>query len=91
MLGITNYVAGISAIRGATFNGLLDHLEFLALHGLDDTYTAMYEARVRSVTPADVWRVTRDYLRPERLTIVAVGDAEAVRGDLGRFGVVVEG
>ena len=91
VLGITNYVAGISAIRGATLNGLLDHLEFLALHGLDDAYTATYEARVRSVTPADVWRVTRDYLRPDRLTIVAVGDAEAVRGDLGRFGVVVEG
>lgn len=89
--GIANYVAGVFAIRGATLSGLLDHLEFLALHSLDDGYTAAYETRVRSVTPAEVWRVARDYLRPERLTIVAVGDPYAVRADLGRFGAVVEG
>ncbi len=89
--GIANYIAGVFAIRGATLSGLLDHLEFLALHGLDDGYTAAYEAAVRRVTPAEVWRVTRDYLRPERLTIVAVGDPNAVRDDLGRFGTVVEG
>lgn len=88
---ITNYVAGVFAIRGATLSGLLDHLEFLALHGLDDGYTAGYEMRVRSVTPAEVWRVARDYLRLERLTIVAVGDPDTVRADLDRFGVVVEG
>ena len=89
--GIANYVAGVFAIRGATLGGLLDHLEFLALHGLDDGYTAAYESRVRSVTPAEVWRIARDYLRPERLTIVAVGDPEAVRHDLDRFGTVIEG
>ncbi len=88
---IANYVAGVFAIRGATLNGLLDHLEFLALHGLDDGYTAAYETHVRSVTSAEVWRVARDYLRPERLTIVAVGDPDAVRAGLGRFGAVVEG
>lgn len=88
---IANYVAGVFAIRGATLSGLLDHLEFLALHGLDDGYTAAYEQRVRSVTPAEVWRVARDYLRPERFTIVAVGDPDAVRAGLDRFGPVVEG
>ncbi|TAK73470.1 MAG: insulinase family protein [Dehalococcoidia bacterium] len=88
---VSSYVAGVFAIRGATLSGLLDHLEFLALHGLDDGYTAAYEARVRSVTPAEVWRVARDYLRPERLTIVAVGDPEVARPGLGRFGLVSEG
>ncbi len=88
---VANYVAGISAIRGATLSGLLDHLEFIALHGLDDGYTAAYEARVRDVTPAEVWRVTRDYLRPNRLTIVAVGDPDSVRPGLGQFGAVAEG
>jgi len=88
---VANYVAGVFAIRGATLSGLLDHLEFLALHGLDDRYTAVYEERVRAVTPAELWRVARDYLRPERLTIVAVGDPDAVRPGLDRFGAVVEG
>ena len=91
VFGITNYVAGLFAIRGATLSGLLDHLEFLALHGLDDSYTAAYDARVRGVTPAEVWRVTRDNLRPDRLTLVVVGDPETARNDLNRFGFVVEG
>ena len=58
-------------------------------HAILDTKT--YEQRVRSVTPAEVWRVARDYLRPERFTIVAVGDPDAVRAGLDRFGPVVEG
>ncbi len=91
VLGITNYVAGLFAIRGATLSGLLDHLEFLALHDLDDSYTIEYDARVRAVSPREVWRVARDYLRPERLTIVVVGDPSAVRADLDQFGTVLEG
>ncbi|TAJ19247.1 MAG: insulinase family protein [Dehalococcoidia bacterium] len=91
VMGITNYVAGLSAIRSATLSGLLDHLEFLAQHGLTDAYSAGYEAAVRSVTAAEIWRVTRDYLRPERLTIVAVGDPAEVRSGLEQYGAVIEG
>jgi hypothetical protein len=37
---------------------------------------------VRSVTPEDVQRVARSYLRPDRLAIVLVGNAEAFIKDL---------
>jgi zinc protease len=41
-----------------------------------------YPERVRSVSPDDVQRVARNYLRPDRLAIVLVGNADAFVKDL---------
>lgn len=47
---------------------------------LDELQT--YPDRVRSVSPDDVQRVAREYLRPDRLAVVLVGNADAFIGDL---------
>jgi zinc protease len=47
---------------------------------LEDLQT--YPERVRSVTPDDVQRVARAYFRPDRLSIVLVGNADAFIRDL---------
>jgi zinc protease len=41
-----------------------------------------YPERVKSVTPDDVQRVARNYLRPDRLSVVLVGNADAFVKDL---------
>lgn len=41
-----------------------------------------YPERVRSVSPDDVQRVARSYLRPDRLAVVLVGNADAFVNDL---------
>jgi zinc protease len=41
-----------------------------------------YPDRVRSVSPDDVQRVARSYLRPDRLAVVLVGNADAFVKDL---------
>ena len=41
-----------------------------------------YPERVRSVSPDDVQRVARNYLRPDRLAVVLVGNADAFVKDL---------
>jgi zinc protease len=41
-----------------------------------------YPDRVRSVSPDDVQRVARTYLRPDRLAVVLVGNASAFANDL---------
>jgi len=41
-----------------------------------------FPERVRSVTPEDVQRVARSYLRPDRLAVVLVGNADAFVKDL---------
>jgi hypothetical protein len=41
-----------------------------------------YPDRVRSVSPDDVQRVARSYLRPDRLAVVLVGNADGFVNDL---------
>jgi zinc protease len=43
--------------------------------GLDLQELQTYRERVNSVTPDDIQRVAREYLHPDRLSIVLVGDA----------------
>lgn len=45
-----------------------------------------YPDRVRSVSPDDVQRVAREYLRPDRLAVVLVGNADAFVDDLKGIG-----
>jgi zinc protease len=45
-----------------------------------------YPERVRSVKPDDVQRVARNYLRPDRLAVVLVGNADGFVKDLAGVG-----
>ncbi len=84
--GIINYVSGSFVIRQATPGGILNHLEFLDLHGLDTTYSANYVARVREVTPAEIQRLAQAYLDPAKMPIVVVGDRGQVEAQVAEFG-----
>lgn len=83
--GIINYVSGAFVIRQATPGGILNHLEFLDLHGLDTSYSANYVARVREVTPAEVQRLAQAYLDPAAMPIVIVGDRAKVEEQVAEF------
>jgi predicted Zn-dependent peptidase len=76
--GIQNNLAGIFTLQNASRDGVIDRLAFVDLHGLGDDYLTQYVKRVLAVTPSDVQRVTREYLRPERMTLVIVGDKRLV-------------
>ena len=54
----------------------------LALYDLPDNYFDEFVDRVERVTTDDVLRVARQYLNPERLTTLVVGDYNAVARDL---------
>jgi zinc protease len=59
-----------------------------ALGADDDEHAADYDERVRAVSAADVQAVMRDYARPEKMTIVIVGPADALEASLQPLGVV---
>jgi predicted Zn-dependent peptidase len=57
----------------------------IALYGLPDDYFDRFVPAVEQVTAEDVTRVAARHLDPERLTVLVVGDVDAVGGDLSQL------
>ena len=55
-------------------------------YGLDLNELQTYRERVNAVTADDIQRVAKEYLRPDRLTIVLVGDANVFARQLAGVG-----
>jgi predicted Zn-dependent peptidase len=56
------------------------------LYKLPPDYWDTYPARIEAITSADIQRVARKYWAPDRLQIVAVGDAAQVEPALKKLG-----
>ena len=83
-----NYLSGVFVIRIETQDGLAGQVAAVKLLGLPIDYLERYTTRVRSVTPEQIRRAAARYISPEAASIVAVGDAAAIAGQLGKFGEV---
>ena len=55
-------------------------------YGLDLSEIETYRDRVMRVTPADIQRVARQFLKPDQLSIVLVGDASVFADQLKAVG-----
>lgn len=82
--GKQNSIAGSWVLRTATRSGIVGGLSFYDIQGLPRDELGAYLGKVRGVTPADVSRVIGAYLRPERMTVVVVGDLKSVTPQLAR-------
>jgi zinc protease len=71
---VKNYRAGVFVISNSSPNGVLGQLAFMDLHGLPDDYLTNWVANIRAVTPAQVSEMARQFIRPERMTVVVAGD-----------------
>ena len=60
----------------------LQLIETLPIYGLPDDYYTTYASRVAAVTTADVRRVAQQFLRPDRLAIVVVGDLQSIESSI---------
>ncbi|MCA1642361.1 MAG: insulinase family protein [Acidobacteria bacterium] len=87
--GIKNYMAGIFTIQNSSRQGIIGQLAFLDLHRLPDTYLTNYVQNILNVAPGDVQRIMQTYVRPERMTIVVVGDREKIAKQIEEYGTVV--
>lgn len=83
--GIANYLAGVFVLQNSSRAGIVSQTAFTHLHGLGPEYLRTYVDRVRAVTPADVQRIAREYLVPDEMTLVVVGDAATIREQLTPF------
>ncbi|HYG11814.1 MAG TPA: pitrilysin family protein [Pyrinomonadaceae bacterium] len=87
--GIKNYLAGVFTIQNSSRAGIISQLAFLDLHKLPDTYLSNYVQNVLAVSPADVQRIARQYLKSEQMAIVVVGDKAQVAKQLADYGEIV--
>lgn len=58
--------------------GVLASEEFTGRHATDPQYWKNYRAKIDAVTAADVQRVAKKYLTPEKLAILVVGNKEEI-------------
>ena len=65
-----------------TVQGLMGRLTNVVIYGLPLDYYSTYRERLSSVTPADVSAVGSSYLKPDALTIVAVGDLKTIEAPI---------
>lgn len=78
----TSYLDGVFPIRYETSEAIAGALATLVRYGLPEDYFDTYRERIRSVSTADVLRVSRQHLHPEALQMLVVGDVGSVRAQL---------
>jgi zinc protease len=83
--GIQNYLSGIFVIQNSSRGALIGQLENVDFQGLGEGYLKTYVAKVNAVTPAVVQKMTQDYIKPEEMTIVVVGDKAKIAEQLTAF------
>lgn len=76
------YLIGSFPLRLETASQIADQIAQTRLLGLPIEWLTQYRERIAAVTPADVQRVARQYVRPDQAIIVVVGDATKIYGKL---------
>jgi predicted Zn-dependent peptidase len=69
-----NYLALGYPAGFETTAGMASNLISMIVHGLPETFFNEYVSRIQAVTPADVLRVAKQYIQPDRFAVVVVGD-----------------
>ena len=83
--GIQNYLSGLFILRNSSRGALISQLQNVDALGLGEDYLKTYVAKVNAVSPADVQKMTSQYLKPQSMTIVVVGDKSKITEQLTPF------
>jgi predicted Zn-dependent peptidase len=82
---VQNYMAGIFTLRNSTRGGIINVLNEVDLHGLDERYLTEYVSRVYALTPDRISEIATQYLRPDDMTLVVVGDRARIGEALAKY------
>jgi zinc protease len=77
-----DYLVGVFPLRFETPGAVVAALDGLFIHELPDDELARYRPAVEAVTIDAVQQAAQDHIHPDRLAIVAVGDADVVAAEL---------
>jgi predicted Zn-dependent peptidase len=87
---IQKYLAGIFVLQNSSRNGIITQLQFTELHGLGENYLRDLVRKIYAVTPADVQRIAREYLKDDTMTIVIAGDKRVIEEQIKEYGKIVD-
>jgi len=83
--GIQSYLSGLFVIQNSSRGALISQLRYVDFQGLGEEYLKTYVQKVNAVTPADVQKQTAEHIKPDRMTIVVVGDKAKIAEQLVPF------
>jgi zinc protease len=63
-----------------TTGGMAGQLADLVVYGLPDSFFNEYVPKIQAVTAADVQRVAREHIQPNRVIVVVAGDLTSIEG-----------
>ena len=83
--GIQRYMSGLFVIQNSSRSALISQLRYVDFQGLGEEFLKTYIQKINAVTPADVQKETAEYIKPEQITIVVVGDKAKISEQLAPF------
>lgn len=82
------YMVGVFPLRNEAPSSIANLALWQRLSGFKEGYWAEHLARLEKVSVEDVQTVAREWIRPDQMTVVAVGDASSLENELRQFGKV---
>ncbi len=80
--GIINYESGIYVLQNSTPSGIIGQMIFLDTHDLDESFLTNKVRNMHAVTPEKVQEMTQKYIKPENMTLIAVGDKAKISNQI---------
>ncbi|HKS28661.1 MAG TPA: hypothetical protein VJS44_12615, partial [Pyrinomonadaceae bacterium] len=85
-----SFLTGVFPLQIETQEGLVNRLVQIKMYDLPADYLQTYRDRVNAVTAADIQRVARQYVEPDKSAIVIVGDASAIMEQVKPYAPTIE-
>ena len=82
-----DFQIGIFPLRFESTGGIAAAIEPIAIYGLADDFWQTYRGKIEAVGSADAHQAAIELIRPDELLILAVGDADVIRGDVEALGI----
>ena len=83
---VKDYMIGNFPLQIETPQQVAGRVATMVLYGLEKNYWDTYREKLSAITSVDLYRVAREYLHPNELTISASGNVEALEAGMGEFG-----
>jgi zinc protease len=83
--GIQSYLSGLFVIQNSSRGAVIGQLRYVDFQGLGEDYLKTYVQKVNAVTPADVMKVTAEYIKADQMTSVVIGDKAKVAEQLAPY------